>query len=101
MPTKIERIRAVLATNPTDPFAWYSLAMEQRKTDVPAALETFAKVRAEFPDYVANYYHYGQVLFEAGEVARAKEIYREGMTAAKAKGDMHAYGELEAALLGA
>lgn len=95
---KMQRLRALCASDPDNPFAWYTLAMEQRKTDPKAALPIFADVHQKHPSYVANYYHYAKTLEEAGEIDRAAEMYRLGMTASQAAGDMHAYGELEAAL---
>lgn len=96
--TKIDRIRALAEADPSNAFAWYSLAMEEKKTDLPAALATFERVRTQHPKYVPNYYHYAQALVTSGDNERAKQIYKEGMATARAAGDMHAYGELESAL---
>ena len=62
MSKKLARLHALLQADPSNAFGWYSLAMEQRKTDVAAALETFEKVHREFGDYLPNYYHYAQTL---------------------------------------
>ena len=95
---KLDRIRALCEADPKNAFGWYSLAMEEKKTDVKAALATFERVRLEHPGYVASYYHYAQTLVAAGETERARQIYREGMIVAERAKDSHAYGELEAAL---
>lgn len=96
--SKLERLRALIQADPSNAFAWYTLAMEQKKSDRAAALQTFADLVARQPSYVPSYYHYAKTLEEAGDVSRAKQIYAAGMQAAKAAGDMHAYGELEGAL---
>ena len=98
MKSKIDRLRELCARDPENPFAWYTLAMELKKTDLPAALAVFADIRAKYPAYVPSYYHYAKTLEQAGEVDRAKEIYREGVDVAKRAGDAHAMSELAAAL---
>lgn len=98
MKSKIERLHALLAQDPNNAFARYTLAMELKKTDVAAALATFADIRAQHPSYVASYYHYAKTLEDSGEVEQAKAIYREGIDVAKSAGDMHAVSELSAAL---
>ena len=95
---KIERLRAFCEADPNNAFAWYTLAMELKKSDAPGALAIFADVRAKHPSYLPNYYQYAKTLEDAGDHDKAAEIYREGMQVAKAAGDVHAYGELEAAL---
>jgi hypothetical protein len=72
--------------------------METKKTDPTAAVVIFEKVRSEHPGYVPNYYHLAKTLEELGEAPRAENVYRQGLDAAKAANDMHAYGELEAEL---
>lgn len=98
MSSKLDRLRDLCARDPNNAFAWYTLAMELKKTDLSAALGTFADIRAKHPSYVPSYYHFAKTLEEAGELEQAKEIYREGIAAAQKAGDMHAMSELSAAL---
>lgn len=98
MSKKLLRLRAYCEANPGEPFAWYSLAMEQKTTDVAAALELFAKVHDDFASYLPNYYHYAKTLADEGEDERAGEIFREGIALARSVGDAHTLSELEAAL---
>jgi predicted Zn-dependent protease len=95
---RLARLKMLCDADPTNPFAWYTLAMEQKKTDAQAALATFATLRTNHPAYVATYYQYAKTYEQAGDFDRAKETYREGMKVARAAGDNHAYGELETAL---
>jgi hypothetical protein len=95
---KLLRLRALCAADPKNAFAWYTLAMEEKKTDPKAALVSFQKVHDEHPSYVPNYYHYGKALEESGDDANAKRVYQEGMKAAKDAGDMKTHDEIEAAL---
>lgn len=96
--SKLERIRAVCAARPGEPFAWYSLAMELWKTSPAEAVTAFEKVRADFPDYLASYYQFGKLLAERGEGARAREVLQAGVALARKQGDGHALGELSSAL---
>lgn len=96
--SKLDRLRALCAADPNNAFAWYTLAMEQKKTDVRASLATFAEIRAKHPSYVPNYYHYARTLEEKGDTEAAKDVYRAGIDVAKKAGDMHAMSELAGAL---
>lgn len=96
--SRLARIRAFCEATPGEPFNWYSLAMEERKTDPRAALATFERLLRDHPRYVPTYYQLGKTLEELGDPARAKETYREGIRVALAAGDSHAAGELSAAL---
>lgn len=96
--SKLERIRAVCAAQPGEPFAWYSLAMELWKTSPAEAVSAFEKVRAEFPTYLATYYQLGKLLVEREEGERARAVLEQGIGLARAQGDGHALGELSAAL---
>ncbi|MCK6550187.1 tetratricopeptide repeat protein [Myxococcota bacterium] len=95
---RLARLKMLCDADPSNPFAWYTLAMEQKKTDPSAALDTFAKLRASHPTYVATYYQQAKTFEQIGDFDRAKDTYREGMKVARAAGDNHAYGELETAL---
>jgi tetratricopeptide (TPR) repeat protein len=82
-----------------DPFAWYGLAMEYRSLQrLEEAVATFEKLRARSPDYVPMYLMCGQVLETLGRIDDARSWLTSGVSAARAKGDMHAVSELEGAL---
>ena len=98
MTTKLDRIRAVCAAQPHEPFAWYSLAMEEWKTDATTAATTFTRLKNEFPDYLPSYYQYGKLLSEGGETASARAVLEAGVALARRMGDAHALGELHASL---
>lgn len=95
---KLERLRALCQADARNPFAWYTLAMEEKKADLSAALSTFARLQAEHPKYVPTYYQHAKALEEAGDLEKAKATYQLGLAAAQAAGDTHAYSELAAAL---
>jgi predicted Zn-dependent protease len=90
-------LEKLTAEGSEDPMAWYGLAMEYRKLERwDEALQTFSTLRK--PDYVAMYLMCGQMLEGIGRADDAREWIEAGMTAARAKGDSHALGELESAL---
>jgi hypothetical protein len=84
-----------------DPLAWYGLALEYAGLDrIDDALATFGKLREMNPSYVPMYLMCGTMLVKAGRVPEGKEWLTQGVDAARAKGDMHALGELQEALAG-
>ena len=95
---RLKQLEAIARSQPNNPFALYSLAMEKKKTDLAGALAVFEQIRASHPSYVPNYYQYAKALETSGEEERARAVYREGIEAAQSAGDLHAEGELRAAL---
>ena len=84
----------------TDPFAWYGLALEYRNLERwDEALQTFVTLRTHHPDYVPMFLMCGQMLERIERKDEAREWLEAGCAAARKKGDTHALGELEAALV--
>ncbi len=89
----------MVAQNPGDTFTRYGLAMEYRNGgDLETAVREFRALIEMNPDYPAAYFHAGQTLEKLGRTEEAREMYAEGINAATRKGDMHARGEMQAAL---
>ena len=81
------------------PLTWYGLAMEYRSLgDVDAALETFKHVHVLDAAYVPAYFMCGQVLAECDRADEARVELAAGLAAARAQGDDHAVGEMQALL---
>jgi Flp pilus assembly protein TadD len=96
---RMRQLRQMLKKSPRDPFLVYGIAMELKKAgDTARAVEHFRQVIEIDPGYAYAYYQQGQVLESTGDVGQARRVYQAGIEAAKAKGDAHAAGELEAAL---
>lgn len=88
-----------VAANPNDAFARYGLAMECASSGDPdAAVEHYEQLLAAHPDYVAGYFHYGQLLARLARTEEARRILSVGAAAAQKAGDLHARDEMEAAL---
>jgi len=98
---KIRRqvLEEFLAAKPHDAFARYGLALECATTgDTAAAIEHFRELLAAHPDYVAGYFHYGQLLVRLERIEEARQILSTGISVALRVGDQHAGTEMQAAL---
>jgi tetratricopeptide (TPR) repeat protein len=96
---RMAQLRRLLEKSPRDPFLIYGLGMELKKVgDAAGAIEHFNRTLEIDPGYAYAYYQKGQVQEAAGDAEAAKRTYRDGIEAAKKKGDAHAAGEIEAAL---
>ena len=91
-------LQLMLAEKPTDSFLLYGLANEYKNLgNLPKAIEGYQHLINVNPDYVAAYYHCGQVFELAGNPEEAGAIYDQGIEAARRLGDSHALSELQAA----
>ena len=96
---RLEQLQAMMQRNPNDPFVLYGIGMEHKNGgDVAAAIDFFNRTIAADPGYAYAYYQKGQTLELAGKLDEARQTYHSGITAAQAKGDAHAAGEIAAAL---
>jgi uncharacterized protein HemY len=94
----MEKIEAMLADDPDDPFLRYSLGMEHASAgDDAGAVRVFRELVARSP-YVPAYHMGGQALNRLGHVEEACAMLRDGIAAARAVGDHHALGEMEGLL---
>lgn len=93
---RIDRIREMLAENPTDNFLLYGLANEYKNEgDLTLAIASYRHLMGVNPDYVAAYYHCGQTLEAAGDAEAAAATYDTGIEVARRVGDAHALKELQ------
>ncbi len=94
-----QKLEAFLASHPNDAFGRYGLAMEcLREADNEAAIANFRQLLESHPDYVAGYFHYGQLLAKLAREDEARRILTAGIDAAARQGDAHAVSEMQAAL---
>jgi tetratricopeptide (TPR) repeat protein len=93
------KLEEMLKSSPDDPFLHYGLAMEHR-TDgqLPEALACLTRAIECDANYVAAYFHQGQILAERGETEAARQILREGIRVARQSGDGHAAEEMSGLL---
>ena len=102
MPEPSERLRklqTMLEKQPADPFLLYGIALEHKKAGQGAqAVEFLDRVIQVDPEYCYAYHQKGLIHESAGDVGAARQAYQQGIAAAQRKGDLHAKGEIEAAL---
>ena len=95
MSSRRERIETMLASDPTDTFLRYSLAMELAKEERhQESLERLGDLTRDDPPYVPAYFMAAQQLVDLDRVAEARTFLREGIEQARAQDDAHAAAEM-------
>ncbi len=95
---RLAMLQQFVAQKPDDPFARYGLAMELKKRGLLAqANAAFVELMSRHPTYVPAYLMAGNTLLADGDRDGARDVFARGVAAARAAGDDHALGELEAA----
>ena len=96
---RIAQLNEILAENPSDVFARYSLAMEYANSGKQeTAIEEFRKLLADDPGYVPAYQMLAQTLIRAGKDLEAHEVLCVGIQTATRSGNAHAKSEMEGML---
>jgi tetratricopeptide (TPR) repeat protein len=99
--SRVDKLRAFIAARPEDPFPRYALALEHRNAGEHAeAWRLFEELIAAHGTYTAAYLHAGNTLVALGRGEEARAVWRKGVQVCTERGDLHAKGELEAALAG-
>jgi tetratricopeptide (TPR) repeat protein len=100
MSERMPKLMEMLEKQPGDAFVLYGVGLEHKKAgDFAQAIEFLDRTIAADAEYCYAYFQKGQVLEEMGKTDEAKGAYRDGIAAAAKKGDAHAKGELEGALM--
>lgn len=99
MISRLEALKAMLASDPNNALARYGLAMDYvNHGDLESAMTEFATLMAAKPDYAAAYFHGGQTLEKLGRLDQARELYEKGIAVTGRTGDAHTRAELQGAL---
>lgn len=95
MPTRREKIEAMLAEEPGDVFLRYSLALElDKEGEHDASLEKLGELSREEPPYVPAFFMAAQQLARLQRVSEARTYLRDGIETARQQNDAHAAGEM-------
>lgn len=95
MPTRREKIEAMLVEEPEDSFLRYSLAMElDKEGDHESSLARLQELRELDPPYVPAFFMAGQQLAKLQRLEEARAVLRDGIEKAQEQGDNHAAGEM-------
>lgn len=95
MPTRLEKIEALLADDPGDAFLRYSRAMElDKQGEHERSLAEFAGLMADAEPYVPAFFMAAQQLARLNRMGEARAALRDGIERARSTGDTHAAGEM-------
>jgi tetratricopeptide (TPR) repeat protein len=95
MPSRREKIEAMLLDEPDDIFLRYSLAMElDKEGEHDASLAKFDELIAGAPPYVPAFFMSAQQLARLDRIEDARAKLRAGIEQARTQGDLHAAGEM-------
>jgi hypothetical protein len=95
MPTRREKIEAMLRLEPGDQFLRYGLAAEfASEGRHEESLAIYQGLMAESPPHVPSFFRGAQLLLSLDRVADARTLLRDGIEAARQQGDSHAAGEM-------
>jgi tetratricopeptide (TPR) repeat protein len=95
MPTRREKIEAMLRDEPGETFLRYSLACEYDNEErFDEALNLFRGLMSDSPPHVASFFRGAQLLVKLDRIEDARTLLREGIEIARQQGDMHAAGEM-------
>jgi tetratricopeptide (TPR) repeat protein len=94
-PSRRQKIEAMLADEPNDTFLQYSLALElEKEGEHEKSLKALRQLMRIEPPYVPAFFMAAQHLAKAGRIAEARDALREGIEAARQRGDTHAAAEM-------
>jgi tetratricopeptide (TPR) repeat protein len=101
MPTRREKIEAMLEKDPHDAFLKYGLSQElEKEGDHERSLTLLAELRRLAPPYVAAFFMAAQQLTKLGRIDEARGILRDGIEEARRQRNDHAAGEMSEMLAG-
>jgi len=95
MPTRREKIEAMLKDEPQDQFLRYSLACEydnEERYDDSVAL--FRGLMTDQPPHVASFLRGAQLLVKLDRIEEARATLRDGIEIARQQGALHPAGEM-------
>jgi hypothetical protein len=95
MPSRREKIEAMLQDDPTDTFLRYGLALEwEKEGNHEASLQQLHGLMRDATPYVPAFFMAGQQLTRLQRISEARTALREGIEHARQQGNGHAAGEM-------
>lgn len=92
---RIEKLKEMIAKDPTDSFSRYALALEYNGINEPlTAIEILEELLQRDEKYIAAYHQLGQLLGKMNKTQEAKKAYRKGIDLAQEVGDDKAVREM-------
>ncbi|MBL0343264.1 MAG: hypothetical protein IPP71_21825 [Bacteroidetes bacterium] len=95
---RIATLKIYIEEDPKDLFSRYALALEYINSgNDTEAQKIMEALHHSYPDYLANYYHYGKLLERSGNIEKAIAIFTEGEKLAAKQKNQKTYNELRGA----
>ena len=92
-------LKQFLASDPTDDFSEYALALEfEKEGNRKKALSHFENILNRNPSYLAVYYQAGRIYEAEKDLSTAASIYEKGIEVAQQQGNSKTLNELRTAL---
>lgn len=95
---RIRILESYLAEDPSDPFNYYALALENIKENPREATRLFDELLVKYPDYLPTYYSAGIFYAESQNNEKAMTILSAGIEIAKRQQATKTLRELQNAL---
>jgi len=96
----MRQLLKMLEREPEDAFLLYGLALEHKKAgNLSDAIPLLDRVITLDPGYCYAFHQKGLIYESLDERENARKAYRDGIAAARKKGDDHAAREIEGALM--
>ena len=94
--TRLQKILAMLETEPNDTFLRYTLAMEYRKSgETQRSIDLLKELAYKAtPRYVPAFFMAAQQLVELDQLEDARSFLRDGIAEARTQNDHHAAAEM-------
>ncbi len=96
---RIGRLKALLEIDPDDPTGWFMLGKlyldDGQFLEGASAFQRSLELK---PDYSAAWKFCGDCWRNAGDTARAREVYEKGIAVADERGDLQTVKEMQAFL---
>jgi hypothetical protein len=95
MPSRREKIEAMLVDEPGDVFLRYSLALElEKEGEHDRSLAGLGGLMKDATPYVPAFFMAGQQLVKLDRINEARAALRDGIEEARRQGNAHAAGEM-------
>lgn len=97
--SRLNSLLELLEKEPDDVFLLYGISLEYMSVNDHVSAEKYLKKLLEIDsNYVPAYMMLGQLKEKIGDNNEAADVYKEGIRAAKQKGDIKAANEMESFL---
>ena len=98
--SRIKDLEDLLDANPDDPFIIYALAREhEAQFNTMQAVLMYEYLINNHPAYIASYYHYSKLLYEAGNRTQALALLKRGIEEGIKEKDLHSVGEMKSLIV--